>query len=77
MLAPPVEIEGDLRLPLVAREVQLSGGQIRNAVLAAAHFAAGESRPIAWLHLERALRRELKQQGRVFDERVARVIGLR
>jgi hypothetical protein len=76
MLAPPVACDGDLRLPIIAREFQLSGGQIRNAVLTAAHYAAADAQPIGWRHLEKSLRRELKQQGRVFDERVSRALGV-
>lgn len=75
MLAPPVVCDGDLRLSVIAREFPLSGGQIRNIVLSAAHFAAVDGMSVGWRHLERALRREMRHQGRVFDERISRVLS--
>ncbi len=55
----------DLSLTRLADAVELSGGEIRNCVLAAAYMAAGEGRPVGLGHVQRALRRELQKNGRV------------
>jgi len=66
----PVSAEraADLDLLRLSREYVISGGEIRNAVLAAAFLAAAESRPIEQSHLLRALRRELIKGGRIVPE---------
>jgi SpoVK/Ycf46/Vps4 family AAA+-type ATPase len=74
MLLPPVEREPDLDLAPLAELIAVSGGEIRNAVLAAAYLAASEGRPIAMAHLKAALRRELHKNGRVLDQRAQRAL---
>jgi SpoVK/Ycf46/Vps4 family AAA+-type ATPase len=67
----PAEAERDTNLDLrpLARNFEVTGGEIRNTVLAAAFLAASDGRPIEMTHLRRALRRELGKNGRVVDER--------
>ena len=58
----------DADLPRVARDFELSGGEIRNIVLASAHLAAAEGRARATGHVRRAIRREFAKNGRVLDD---------
>jgi SpoVK/Ycf46/Vps4 family AAA+-type ATPase len=58
-LAPDVDLDG------LARDHELSGGTIRNAVLAAAHLAACEQAPVSARHLDRAVAREHDKLGRL------------
>jgi len=53
----------------LARKFELSGGEIRNVVLAAAYLVANDSQPIAMRHLKQALMREQRKSGRVIDEK--------
>ena len=69
MFPAEAERDPDLDLRPFARHFEISGGEIRNVVLAAAFFAAAENRPIGTSQLKRALRRELSKNGRVVDER--------
>jgi hypothetical protein len=55
----------DVDLPLLARRYKLSGGSIRNIVLAAAFLAAEEGQGVAMSHLLHATRRELQKQGKM------------
>jgi AAA+ superfamily predicted ATPase len=59
--------EPDLDLAAFARDFEISGGEIRNTVLAAAYLAAAEAHPVGMRHLRRALARELTKQGKVVD----------
>jgi SpoVK/Ycf46/Vps4 family AAA+-type ATPase len=59
------QLAGDVDLAALAAEHDLSGGMIRNAVLAAAHLAAGEGAPVSRRHLEQAVAREYDKLGRV------------
>ncbi len=61
----PSERAPDLDLNLVAREFELTGGEIKNCGLAAAYMAAAESTSIGMVHLRRAIRRELIKGGKV------------
>ena len=47
----------------LAEELELTGGQIRNAALHAAFLAAGESSSITKKHLTKAVRAELSKSG--------------
>jgi hypothetical protein len=58
-------VAGDLDLATLARGFELSGGNIRNAALVAAHVAAGEGREIAMRDAVRAAFRELRKLGRL------------
>jgi SpoVK/Ycf46/Vps4 family AAA+-type ATPase len=57
-------LDPKLDLELIARIFELSGGNIRNAALAAAFFAAADDRPIGPRHVVRAIARELEKLGR-------------
>jgi hypothetical protein len=67
MLPPTAEREPRLDLEGLARDYEITGGEIRNSVLSAAFLAAEEGRPIGLRHLKRGLRRELLKTGRVLD----------
>ena len=60
--------QGDLDLDLLARRYELTGGVIRNAVVAAAFQAADEDRPVEMRHLGAALMAEYVKLGRVVRE---------
>jgi hypothetical protein len=67
MFPKNVAREPDLDLAAFARDFEISGGEIRNTVLAAAYLAAAEARPVGMRHLRAALARELTKQGKVVD----------
>jgi SpoVK/Ycf46/Vps4 family AAA+-type ATPase len=68
MFPKDAALEPGLDLAPLARGFEVSGGEIKNAVLAAAYAAAAEQRPIGLEHLKRALKRELIKGGKVVDE---------
>jgi ribosomal protein S13 len=57
--------EADLRFRDLALDYELTGGQIQNAVIRAAVWAASEGGPISYPLLSKAGDREYKDQGRV------------
>ncbi|MBI5610291.1 MAG: AAA family ATPase [Deltaproteobacteria bacterium] len=57
--------ELDLKFKDLAADYELTGGQIQNAVIRAAVWAAEETKPISYVHLARAAEREYKDAGRV------------
>lgn len=59
----------DVDFPLLAREVRLAGGNLKNIGLAAAFYAADDGRIIRHQHLVRAVRREFQKMGRSWNER--------
>jgi AAA+ superfamily predicted ATPase len=59
----------EAELVRLAPPFEVSGGEIKNAVLAAAYWAAAEERPVGLSHLVRALRREMLKAGRLVDDR--------
>ena len=61
---PSAELDPEVDLPEIAATFELSGGNIRNAALAAAYLAAAEGGAIAMPHLLRAITRELEKMGR-------------
>jgi SpoVK/Ycf46/Vps4 family AAA+-type ATPase len=63
-----VPVAGDVDLDYMARRFALSGGNIKNVVLAAAFMAAGNSGQIHMSHLIRATRREYEKIGRLCTE---------
>jgi ATPase family protein associated with various cellular activities (AAA) len=66
MLSSRAPIEGELDLDaLAAAYVEMTGANIRNAVLSAAFLAAGEGSGISQAHLDRAARGEYAAMGRV------------
>jgi hypothetical protein len=58
----------DLDLEFLARRFRLSGGNVRNIVLTAAHRAAATGRPVAMDDLIRATDREYRKLGRLSTE---------
>ncbi len=58
----------DVDLNMLAREVKLAGGNIKNIALAAAFYAAEESGAIRMGHLIHAARREYQKLGQAFIE---------
>ncbi len=67
MMPEGVPREPGLDLGPLAERFEISGGEIRNCVLAAAFLAAEDDAPVGRRHLKRALRRELKKSGRFVD----------
>jgi len=53
---------------VLAREVKLAGGNIRNIGLTAAFYAADEGRVISMAHLLLAARREHQKLGRTWHD---------
>lgn len=53
----------ELDIDELAERFRLSGGNIRNAAIAAAHLAAADHAPLGPAHLTRALARELEKSG--------------
>jgi hypothetical protein len=51
----------------IARKYRLSGGYIRNAALRAAFLAAEEHSPLTQDHLERAIKAEFREIGKIAE----------
>jgi hypothetical protein len=67
MLPSEAATTPDLDLESLARGYELSGGEIKNAALAAAYMAAAAGKPIGMEELTRAARRELTKGGKVME----------
>ncbi|MEO6776085.1 MAG: ATP-binding protein [Kofleriaceae bacterium] len=65
MFPPNAKLSGNIDLRQLAREFEMSGGHIKNAVLRAAYFAAASASPITMAHLRRATRAEYEAMGRI------------
>jgi SpoVK/Ycf46/Vps4 family AAA+-type ATPase len=63
----------DINFELLAQRFKLTGGNIRNIIIAAAFLAAAEDAPVAMRHLFHATRRELQKMGRLLNERDLRI----
>ncbi len=61
MFPPQAPLDEDVDWAFLAEKFQLSGGHIRNIVLAAAFLAAGERRPIGMRHLLLSAVNEMKK----------------
>lgn len=61
----------DVDCGALAREFEMTGGEIKNAALAAAFMAAGEGLPVGNGHLRAAVRREIAKSGKVVDGRAS------
>ncbi|RMG63830.1 MAG: ATP-binding protein [Chloroflexi bacterium] len=59
----------DVDFAWLARRLKLSGGNIRNIIVAAAFLAAAEGGCVTMAHLLHAARRELQKMGRLVNER--------
>jgi SpoVK/Ycf46/Vps4 family AAA+-type ATPase len=66
-LPAAVPTAGAFDLSEIARRYELSGGYIRNAALRAAFLAAEEHAPLTQAHLERAIKAELREIGKVAE----------
>ena len=62
-IPPRAPREADVDTHLLGSELNLSGGQIRNAALHASFLAAGESRPIGMAHIASAVWTEFTKKG--------------
>ena len=58
----------DVDLGILAREIKLAGGNIKNIGLAAAFYAANEESAIRMRHLLETARREHQKLGRTWHE---------
>ncbi len=58
---------GALDLASLARRYRMSGGYIRNAAMRAAFLAAEEQSPLTQDHLERAVRAEFREGGKLAE----------
>ena len=65
MFPAGANVAADIDVRKLAREFEMSGGHIKNAVLRAAYLAAATQSPIAMEHLRRAARAEYEAMGRV------------
>lgn len=63
-------LDDDLDVPLLAQRLAVTGGNIRNIVLAAAFLSAAQQRPIGMYHILRAARREFEKVGKLWPELV-------
>mgnify|MGYP001582203814 FL=1 len=64
-LPAAVPVAGDFDLAELARRYRMSGGYIRNATLRAAFLAAEEHSPLTQDHLERAVKAEFREIGKL------------
>jgi hypothetical protein len=74
MLPKEAERDPGMDVAVLARDYEISGGEIRNCVLSAAFLAAEEGVPIGLRHLKRGLRRELLKACRVLDSKQRRAL---
>ncbi|MEW5868194.1 MAG: ATP-binding protein [Chloroflexota bacterium] len=65
LFPPEAPLGPDVDFPFLARQFELSGGNIRNVALAAAFLAAQENTSIGMPHLVRAAAREYVKMGRL------------
>lgn len=65
-LPPEAPVSDDLDLAFLASRLEVSGGHIKNIVLAAAFLAAAEQAPIGMPHMVRAAWQELRKMGKIF-----------
>nr|HEX4313237.1 ATP-binding protein [Kofleriaceae bacterium] len=66
-IPPQAPVAGAIDFGALARRFQLSGGYIRNAALRAAFLAADGNAQLSHDHLERAVRMELREAGKLSD----------
>jgi len=66
-LPDQLPLAGTLDLADLARRYKMSGGYIRNAALRAAFLAAEEHSPLSQDHLERAVRAEFREGGKLAE----------
>ncbi len=67
MIPPQVPVQGDLNFAALSQRFRLSGGYIRNAALRAAFLAVEEGSSLTHEHLERAIRMEFREIGKLAE----------
>jgi hypothetical protein len=67
LIPPQVPIEGSIDFTGLSQRFRLSGGYIRNAALRAAFLAAEEGSALTHAHLERAIRMEFREIGKLAE----------
>ncbi|HTL37822.1 MAG TPA: hypothetical protein VL326_32045, partial [Kofleriaceae bacterium] len=67
LIPPQVPIDGAIDYAALARRFRMSGGYIRNAALRAAFLAAEEGTSLSHEHLERAVRMEFREIGKLAE----------
>jgi AAA+ superfamily predicted ATPase len=67
LIPPQVPVQGKLDFASLSQRFRLSGGYIRNAALRAAFLAAEEGVALTHDHLERAIRMEFREIGKLAD----------
>jgi MoxR-like ATPase len=67
LIPPQVPVSGNLNFASLAQRFRLSGGYIRNAALRAAFLAVEEGSPLTHAHLERAIRMEFREIGKLAE----------
>lgn len=65
MFPEQTPIASDVDFSFLSRQFELSGGNIRNAVVAAAFLAAQQDQPVAMQHLVQAVGREMQKMGKL------------
>jgi SpoVK/Ycf46/Vps4 family AAA+-type ATPase len=67
LLPPQLPVDGVIDFAALAQRFRLSGGYIRNAALRAAFLAAEEGVPLTQGHIERAVRMEFREIGKLAE----------
>jgi hypothetical protein len=67
LIPPQVPIDGAIDYAALAQRFRLSGGYIRNAALRAAFLAAEEGVALTQAHIERAIRMEFREIGKLAE----------
>jgi len=67
LIPPQVPVQGKLDFTGLSQRFRLSGGYIRNAALRAAFLAAEEGSSLTHEHLERAIRMEFREIGKLAE----------
>ena len=67
LIPPQVPIQGTIDFASLSQRFRLSGGYIRNAALRAAFLAAEEGSALTHEHLERAIRMEFREIGKLAE----------
>jgi AAA+ superfamily predicted ATPase len=67
LIPPEVPVQGTIDYLGLSQRFRLSGGYIRNAALRAAFLAAEEGSSLTHAHLERAIRMEFREIGKLAE----------
>jgi hypothetical protein len=67
---PETPVDKAVDFGLLAQRFRLTGGNIRNIIMAAAFLAAEMEQPVGMAHLLHAARREYQKLGRLIDEKL-------